>query len=652
MGFAFCSPEAVPRTLCDHHPPPLRMRFALPLSSSGSSRSPASAFRFFLLALLTAGLVTTAGCDLPTESPSFGVETTIEAPILTETTFQVLGTSTQERQVLIDTSRNAWDTLFAATPQDNAVQLAYELDAFRFGSLDEVIPELSISSASFSIGSEDFSGAGKRATPSGAAQVTVTSEGTISFDLPHVTFETSEDYVELSEGRLLIENLKNSFDTDLTSLTITFPDLRTPPYGSADGLTVRFEGSTTDEENYTYPALEAGGSRDQVAIDLAGMRLMPTGGEIDYRIEATAEQLPTSDGTISGSLGADQLSVGRVQAVLDPIWVNVNEDADGDGRLELDQDAEAEVTDVPALEEVSDLLSSLSVAGAALDITLGTNIPVGTDFYLALLGKSDSKDVYLSGKNSLAVSSARADEVDLYGTPGELGPDRLIRFPIPESSSPLTVSSRKVGLRVGPENSNADALLNALPNELRLVAKARVNPSGPQRVTLERPIDLSADVEAQIPIKASGELVTITDRREVDFSKTDALRDTSGTTLESGTIRFVYENGLPVAGSLTAEVLGADEEPIGVELGSEDEPIRIKPAGTEDGLAVQPARGEASVELSAEELDRLHEGRFVDIELTVEAGSATEPVRLQADDTIDISVRGSFALNVKTDGDA
>lgn len=627
------------------------MRFAPPLFALGSSRLPVSAFRFFLVALLAAGLITAAGCDLPTESPSFGVETTIEAPILTETTFQVLGTSTKDRQVLIDTSRNAWDTLFAAAPQDNSVQLAYELDAFRFGSLDEVIPELSISSASFSIGSEDFSGAGKRATPFGAAaEITVTSEGTISFDLPHVAFETSEDYVELSEGRLLIEDLENSFDTDLTSLTITFPDLRTSPYGSADGLTVRFEGSATDEGSYTYPALEAGDSRDQVTIDLADMRLMPTGGEIDYRIEATAEQIPTSAGEISGSLGADQLSVGRVQAVLNPIWVNVNDDADGDGRLELDRDAEAEVTDVPALEDVSDLLSSLSVAGAALDITLGTNIPVGTNFYLALLGKSDTENVYLRGANSLAVSSARAEEVDLYGPPGELGPDRLIRFPIPESSSPKTVSSRTVGLRVGPENSNADALLNALPNELRLVAKARVNPNGPQRVALERPIDLSADVEAQIPIKASGELVTITDQREVDFSETDALRDTSGTTLESGTIRFIYKNGLPVAGSLTAEVLDADEEPIGVELGSEEEPIRIEPAGTEDGLAVQPARGEASVELSAEELDRLHEGRFVDIELTVEAGSATAPVRLQADDKIDVSVRGSFTLNVKTDG--
>lgn len=642
-------PPSVPSSFC----PRLR-RLVSPTEDPARPRVAVSPRISLSLAGILLAASVLIGCDVPTESPSFQVETEVAAPILLNSSFQVLGSSEAGQQVLIDTSRSSWDTLFTAASGDNSVRLVQDVDAFRFGTLDEVVPALSMGETNFSLGTEEFSNGGKTgpgktgasAVSSAPSQITVTAEGAVSFDLPYVSFESGEDYVELDGGRLLIEELSNSFDVDVTSLVLTFPDLREAPYGEGDGLSVRFEGTTTDAETHTYPALGANSSRDRVAVDLSGMRLMPGGNELDYRIEATADQIPLSGGEIGGTLSADRLSVSRILAVVDPIWVDLTDDADGDGRLELHRDEEAQVTELPGLADLSGVLSSLSVDGAALDLQIGTNVPVGTNFYVGLQGKGGSEHVFLSGSRGLAVSASEADRLDLHGEAGALGPGRLIRFPLPSASTPSKVSSRSIDLNVGPENSNADAVLNSLPSELRLVGQALVNPQGPSRIALARPIELSADLQAQIPIQASGEIVTVSDLREVDFSDLDGLRDTTGgATIQRGALRLLYDNGLPVGAELTAVVLDANEEPIGVRLGSEEEPIVIEAAGTQDGLAVAPVDGEATVELSAEEIDRLHEGRYVDVELTVRAGSS-EAVRLQADDRIELALRGSFELRL------
>jgi len=85
-----------------------------------------------------------SGCELP-DDPDFRTSHRIEAPVMYNKTFQFMG---QGSDVFIDTTSADFDSLFSVDG-DNFITISKQ-EAFDFGDLDDAIPEVNVSSTSFS----------------------------------------------------------------------------------------------------------------------------------------------------------------------------------------------------------------------------------------------------------------------------------------------------------------------------------------------------------------------------------------------------------------------------------------------------------------------------------------------------------------------
>lgn len=90
-----------------------------------------------LLALALAGLGT--GCDVPTEAPSIDTQTEIGAPLLADKTFSFLGGPASEHTPLLDTTRQALDSLLSVGTGDRTVFVEQEVSNFGLGTIDGVL---------------------------------------------------------------------------------------------------------------------------------------------------------------------------------------------------------------------------------------------------------------------------------------------------------------------------------------------------------------------------------------------------------------------------------------------------------------------------------------------------------------------------------
>src|SRR6056297_2367407 len=85
-----------------------------------------------------------SGCELP-DDPDFRTSHRIEAPVMYNKTFQFMG---QGSDVFIDTTSADFDSLFSVDG-DNFITISKQ-EAFDFGDLDDAIPEVNVTSTSFS----------------------------------------------------------------------------------------------------------------------------------------------------------------------------------------------------------------------------------------------------------------------------------------------------------------------------------------------------------------------------------------------------------------------------------------------------------------------------------------------------------------------
>lgn len=609
----------------------------------------------YVLAVVAAVLLLSR-CDMPTESPSFSFDTQIKSPLLYETSYQLMGSPDSNTDVLIDTTAGGLDTLFTASGTDNTISVTRSVDDFDIGSMDDVIPELTVDPVSFAVSGE--AAVGKKAGKTGkqaAGTVTFTEEGSFSLDLDEVSFDNADDYVALDGGHLVIQELINEWDVDFKRLSIIIPSLRTAPYGEDDGVQITFSQSKSAEDDFHFPALKANETRRDIEIPLADLRLFPTDNKISYTVDGETEEVTgfgviDPDDEIKGTLGIEDISFQKVQATVAATTVDLTADADDDGQIEIMNDAEAQIATIDGLDDLNDWFSSFELTGTQLELKIETNLPANAELYAAVRGESAAgESVYLRGRNDYSVRSGEVSDALFTGKTGPLNQSKLIKIPVESSADPTSTGLRTISVVLDGNTSNVDEFLNTLPTEIRFIGRARINPDGPRRMALTRPVELDASLEAYLPLKISGEALTVNDTMEADFSDLkDATSSGESLQFREGSLEVVYQNGFPVGANLKLEVLDADHRPIGVAFGGEESPITIEPASVENGYAAAAADGRIELNLTEDQLDILDRGRYLKHELIVRS-DASSPVSLRADDHINLKVHGSFGMRISTD---
>lgn len=474
--------------------------------------------------------------------------------------------------------------------------------------------------------------------------------GTIDLDIDDVTFDPGTDFIELKQGTLEIAELVNELDLSLSTLQLSLPAFRLPPYGPADSLVIRFEGSTDDPGANKFRGIAAKSSLQNLAVDLADVRIYPDGSQLTYNVAATSEAasktsvLDVAD-RIRASIGATDLTLRHVAATLDPFSVAMTEDVDGDDRLDLLSDEEAVVSEFGDFSALSDRLAGgLQIEGSALTFSLTTNLTTDIDFYAAIVGTTAGGErVFLGGRGDYAVapSDSLVGSFTMGGVP--LQADQLIRFRITGADSPDQPHTNTIVLSA--DNSAVDAFVSKLPESLRFVGKAVVGGNG--RVELREPFELGAAVQANIPLNIGG-VFTMQDTLSTDMEGFADLTNPDETvTVEEAALMLSYDNGIPLGIDTRLDVVDAQGEVLLTLPNTEAGTLRLDAAPVDDaGVATGQTAGEMEFPISQDDLRTLSSGEQILLRMTV-APPAEQVARLRATDRIRLSLKGNIRLNVQ-----
>lgn len=95
-------------------------------------------------------LLSTTGCDVPTESPDFSFDSSVRTPVLLSETFTLLGAGGDGTEALIDTTLVDYDSLFAVDA-DGALSLSQSINSFELGGFDDALPALDLPATNLSV---------------------------------------------------------------------------------------------------------------------------------------------------------------------------------------------------------------------------------------------------------------------------------------------------------------------------------------------------------------------------------------------------------------------------------------------------------------------------------------------------------------------
>ena len=484
---------------------------------------------------------------------------------------------------------------------------------------------------------------------------TFATEGAIDLDVDDVAFTSDDDYVTLKSGTLEISDLVNGLDLSLDHVDISLADFRLPPYGPSDSLVIRFEGSFDNPEAFKYRKINRNEGPRSVSVDLSDVRIFPTDNRITYHIDATSETasstrtLSATD-EISASIGVSNAEIETVSAFIEPFSTDVTDDANGDGHLDVLDDAEAALTSLDGLDDLAQQdIDGLLFTGSEFTFNIHTNITTDLDLYAVLVGvTSDGEHVYLSGKGANAVSAADTMAAGFTAGGVPVRPEDMIRLSI--EGAPVAGQTITRTVVLDGSNSNVDVFISELPQEVRYVGKALVQADGGQAVLVE-PFELSASLGASIPVHIGGDF-TFRDDLEADLSDLSDLTDPAKDVLvEGGTLRLMFENGIPLGLDARLDVLDALGE-VTVSFPTEGNPaLRLEPAPTdENGTAAGMRSGMIEISVSEDELRALSRGQTIRLVLGFETDPSAPSARLRTDDMVKLRLQGDFRFEVKVGG--
>lgn len=609
-----------------------------------------------MLAALLAACAATAGCDVPTEPPDFEFTTRVSAPLLVDKTFVLVGPDAAGREALIDTTSQAFRSVFTVDPADRTLAIGQEIEGFDLSIPGGFLPTPDLDPIDLSFSAEDVFGRTYEEgneipiQPNGES---FDASGSLRLDIEGVRFTDAGDYVELGGGTLYLERIVNEFDVALDEFVISIPSLRRPPYEQSDFLVVRFEGTADRPDELRFPKIdrESGPRREQV--DLEGLRLFPVGNELTYhlfgRIETTDEvRLIRAHEELRLTIRMEEPTVSAVAAEMDPLDVVVSSDANGDGQLDVLDDREAQIAAFDGLGVFDDLeFEGFELLGSELRLNVRSNVAADAALFAVVLGvDEDGQRIYLEGKDETAVSASDPvlDRFVAAGAP--VDHRRLIRLDLEGAPSPEQPADRSIVLDA--RNSNVDAFLSRAPTELRMAALLVVQPDG-GRVVLREPFELDTGFGVRIPLSvASG--FSIDRTFEADLSGLeDAVSDSSTAAVDEIELEVDYANGLPFGVDLRIAVLD-EEGVVVVTLPKSGSAMRVSPGATDEtGIVTAPAHGTFSFGADRADLRALSRGDGMRLQFAVTTAGGG-PARLRADDTFTLRLRGSFQVQLTADG--
>ena len=462
---------------------------------------------------------------------------------------------------------------------------------------------------------------------------TVQVDGRFGVEANRISFDRPEDFVELEDGRLTIENLVSeptvSFDSfDLQLLDIT---------RQGEPLTVSLAGiPETKEKNLRDARLSP--TNDQVTYSLQGTL------EDVARTEQTADNLQVLryDDEIRGDVSVGALQVRAVEAGVDPFSVDVTTDANGDGRLDLSDDREASEASFGEFDGLSDQTENLRLTGTELKFRADTDIGTHMQLYAALQGRNGTTRTYLSGTNSEKRVPSAANGGEFYNGAREIASEDLIQFGV-KGASKNTLETRSISLT--NENSTVDDFLSTFPTSLRFVAQARLG-GEEGRLQLRRPVTFDTGLSVAVPVRLKGSFA-ISDTIDADFSGLDDITDpTKEVTVSAAELRVRFTNALPVGADAELFVLDENQNQV-LSLPDGDESLRVKaPAKADDGTADGSRTGATSLDLSTAQLRDLAAGRRLALRLTMDQAEEGGAATFRATDTIELSLEASVEASV------
>lgn len=480
---------------------------------------------------------------------------------------------------------------------------------------------------------------------------TFSSNDSFAFDVQELQFTSPTDYVEFSAGSLDIEDLLNDLGVGFDDVILSFPDIRQAPFAPSDSLVVRFRGAVDKVDELEFRRIESKSAPRTISIDLTSARVYALNSVVSYNVYAVSEtsaqeRVIAHSEEVSARALASGLSVSRIEAYVDPFSAELTTDSDGDGLIDPLDDSEAIVSDVGSFGPLEDV-TGFQLSGTELAINVTTSVTADLDLYGMLVGEDEAGNRYfLQGRGSFAV--ATSDSLVASFTVGGVAAraDQMFRLPLTTNGRPGQPTTHS--LILNQQNSNVDAFLSALPTRLRFVGKAVVSSVG-GRVELQQPLNLDLAVAATVPLNVTGEF-GLERTLSADLSALGDLTDPSTTfTAERASLTLDYANAIPLglavrlefvdALGATTVVLPADGSTLALEAA---------PTGT-DGFSSATARGSLSLEVDDATLRELSRSSNVRLSLTFTTSGPTAS-RIRAQDTIDLSLRGDFDVNVSVGG--
>ena len=478
-----------------------------------------------------------------------------------------------------------------------------------------------------------------------------TSNGVLDIDVDDVSFESGQEFVELESGTLLIEEITNEMNMDMETLRFSLPGFRVPPYSPADSLVIQFQGSSQNPASFQYSQLTGETTIENIAIDLANVRIYPVDNQANYNVFAVSEagqptNLSTTD-QIRASLAPQNMQISRVEAIMTASAIDLTEDANNDGVLEIMSNAEAEVMDLGSLSELNQYdLDGFQFNGAQFTFNVNTNLGADIIFYAAMVGiDADGSPVYLQGQNEFAVSSSDTLAQDFVFEGAPIAPENLIKFTIPGSPSVDQVVTQVI--EINQTNSNLDAFISSLPEEFRYVGKGLVQGTSGGLVQLQKPFTMEASIGAGIPLSFTGSF-SADETIDADLSSLEDLTDPDADVLiNEGNLELVYENGLPVEVGVQVDILDEWGQPILTLPDSSGTSYTLNAAPADDaGLSTDTAPGTLAISITEEQLRTISRGQEAQIRFQINTNEDT-PATLRASDTIQVRLLGKFDLTVQ-----
>lgn len=497
----------------------------------------------------------------------------------------------------------------------------------------------------------------------------LTSDGTVQLGQgqQQVTFEPG-DFVELSNALINVSNLtidatkvadphpQAAFDT----LTLSYPDIRTPPYDPGDSLSVRFVRSPSGQ--FEKEELEVGPQTDprDISVSFGGenIRIFPQGNrEVRFSVRGKLESDSTSQSILNledelsavTSASKDDYTVAGLRvSEADPFRLDVTDDVDADGTLDLADNQEVRTASLGGFGGITDRVGGLELASTRLDFSVRTRNVARTDARLvaAIQGRGGTGDILLAGKpGTNREATSLPSETAFIDRGRRIQLDSLLQFRLNLDGARVGEDAR-VSKAIDDRNSNVAPFINALPSEVRFAGQVELNADGGD-LRLQRPVELDAGFTVDVPLRIKGAFV-LRDTLDADFENLENLTDTTeSVSISEASFEFGYRNGLPLGADPQFDVVNENGTTVRSFAGDS---LRIAPAPkTNDGAAGQPVEGTVVVNLgdSVQELENLSRGTAIVIRLAFSQDQGGPAARLRADDTIRLDFRTDVRTSVE-----